>query len=198
MSETLQATPVKVETLDGRHRRAERSRARIIDALLSLVLAGRTTPNAEEVAATAKVGIRSVFRHFNDMESLYREMSLRLFSDFMAAAKPPFTSPDWRGKLVELIDRRFDVFERIAPYRRAADGYRFRSPALHADIGKLSDFLRMRLQLVVPADLASGDQFEALDALLSFEGWNRMRDAQKLSAEETRRVVNMMVARLLD
>lgn len=188
----------KAESPDGRHRRAERSRSRIIDALLALVLAGNTTPNAEEVAATAKVGIRSVFRHFKDMESLYREMALRLEREFLAAAIPAFKSPDWRGKLVEMLDRRFDVFERIAPYRRAADGYRFRSPALEADIEKLNVFLRARLQLVVPAEVASGDVLEALDAILCFEGWNRLRQNQGLSLEGTRRVIDLMVAKLLD
>ena len=192
MSEVL-----KSETLDGRHRRSERSRARIVDALLELVLAGKTTPNAEEVAATAKVGIRSVFRHFNDMESLYREMSLRLESEFLAAAKQPFTSTDWRGKLVEMIDRRFAVFESIAPYRRAADGDRLRSPALQADIEKLDRFLRMRLQYVVPADAVDADRIEALDMVLSFEGWNRLRHTQGLSSDAARRVVDVTVARLL-
>lgn len=187
----------KTETVDGRHRRSERSRARIIDALLALVLAGNTTPNAEEVAATAKVGIRSVFRHFNDMESLYREMSLRLESEFMAAAKQPFTGADWRARLVELIDRRFAVFDKIAPYRRAADGYRLRSPALRADIEKLDRFLRMRLQFVIPADAIDADQLEALDMVLSFEGWNRLRHTQALSPEAARRVIDLAVARLL-
>jgi AcrR family transcriptional regulator len=187
----------KPETLDGRHRRSERSRARIVDALLELVLAGKTTPNAEEVAATAKVGIRSVFRHFNDMESLYREMSLRLESEFMQAAKLPFTSTDWRGKLVEMIDRRFAVFERIAPYRRAADGYRLRSPALQADIEKLDRFLRMRLQYVVPAEALDTDRIEVLDMILSFEGWNRLRHTQGLSPDAARRVTDVTVERLL-
>ncbi|MGL4542539.1 MAG: TetR/AcrR family transcriptional regulator, partial [Polymorphobacter sp.] len=159
--------------------------------------AGNNRPNAEEVAASAKVGIRSVFRHFKDMESLYAEMSHRLETEFMAAARLPFTSPDWRGKLVELIDRRFDVFERIAPYRRAADGYLLRSPSLQTDIDKLSVFLRMRLQTVVPATAASGDRLDALDMLLSFESWNRMRHTQRLSAEATRRITDMLLAQLL-
>jgi len=188
----------KLESSDGRHRRAERSRARIIDALLALVFAGNTTPNAEEVAVAAKVGIRSVFRHFKDMESLYREMALRLEREFMAAAIPTFKSPDWRGKLDEMIERRFEVFERIAPYRRAADGYRFRSPTLQADIEKLNTFLRMRLLMIIPADIATGDRFEALDAVLSFEGWNRLRQIQAHSPEVTRRVVDFLVKKLLD
>ena len=117
-------------------------------------------------------------------------MSLRLESEFLAAAKQPFTSTDWRGKLVEMIDRRFAVFESIAPYRRAADGYRLRSPALQDDIEKLDRFLRMRLQYVVPAEALDADRIEALDMILSFEGWNRLRYTQGLSAEAARRVAD--------
>lgn len=190
-------TPKSTST-DGRHRRAERSRTRIVDALLALVDAGNPNPNAEEVAATAKVGIRSVFRHFKDMESLYREMSLRLESEYLLAAKLNFASPDWRGRIIEMIDRRFEVFERLAPYRRAVNGYCARWPTVQTDIERMSSFLRMRLHMVVPADAVSTEQFEALDAVLSFEGWNRLRQNQLLSPEATRRVVDLLVAKLLD
>ena len=100
-------------------------------------------------------------------------------------------------QLVEMIDRRFAVFESIAPYRRAADGYRLRSPALQDDIEKLDRFLRMRLQYVVPAEALDADRLEALDMILSFEGWNRLRHTQGLDAAATRRVVDVTLARLL-
>ena len=65
---------------DGRRRRSQRSRDRIVTAMIDLVEAGAITPSAEEVAARAEVGLRSVFRHFRDMESLYREIrALRIY-----------------------------------------------------------------------------------------------------------------------
>jgi AcrR family transcriptional regulator len=191
-------TPVPAETTDGRHRRSERSRAKIIEALLALVHAGRISPSAEDVALHAQVGIRSVFRHFTDMESLYREMWVRLETEFMEAAKTPFRSTDWRGQLAEMIERRIGVFERIAPYRRAADAHRHHSPTLQADGKWMNDFLRLRLQQVLPPEIAEDKlKFDSLDMLLSFETWRRLRLEQKLPLRRTREIIDYMVGLVL-
>src|SRR5271155_753085 len=90
--------------IDGRRQRTVDSRARIVSAMLELTHAGHVTVSAELVAERASVGLRTVFRHFNDMDSLYREMSLaieaRLREEVGAFA---FTSTDWREQLAELI-----------------------------------------------------------------------------------------------
>lgn len=186
------------ETTDGRHRRSERSRAKIVEALLALVHAGRISPSAEDVAMHAQVGIRSVFRHFTDMESLYREMWVRLEEEFMEAAKTPFRSTDWRGRLSEMIERRIGVFERIAPYRRAADAHRHHSPSLQADSKWMNDFLRLRLVQVLPAEIADDKlRLDTLDMLLSFETWRRLRLEQKLPLRRTREIIDYMVGLVL-
>ena len=53
---------------DGRVLRGARTRERIVDAVFELVSEGTVRPTAEEVASRAGVGIRTVFRHFDDME----------------------------------------------------------------------------------------------------------------------------------
>ncbi|MFM8818949.1 MAG: TetR/AcrR family transcriptional regulator, partial [Phenylobacterium sp.] len=55
---------------DGRRRRGLDSRDRIIAAMLDLAREGEVAPGAERVAARAEVGLRTVFRHFRDMDSL--------------------------------------------------------------------------------------------------------------------------------
>src|SRR5690349_22289922 len=68
------ATPA----LDGRVRRGERSRDAIVGALFDLIGGGVLQPTAQQVADRAGVGIRSVFRHFTEMDSLYAAMDTRL------------------------------------------------------------------------------------------------------------------------
>jgi AcrR family transcriptional regulator len=186
------------ETTDGRHRRSERSRAKIIEAMLALVHAGRISPSAEDVALHAQVGIRSVFRHFTDMESLYREMWVRLESEFMEAARTPFRSTDWRGQLAEVIERRIGVFERIAPYRRAADAHQHHSPTLQADGKWMNDFLRLRLTQVLPPEITEDKlRLDALDMLLSFETWRRLRTDQKLPLRRAREIIDYLVGMII-
>lgn len=50
------------------------SRANIVAAILALVGNGKVNPSAARVAERAEVELRSVFRHFDDMDALYREM----------------------------------------------------------------------------------------------------------------------------
>ena len=55
------STPAKV---DGRRLRSDRSRQVIVEAMLQLINEGNLVPTAQQIANHAKVGIRSVFRHF--------------------------------------------------------------------------------------------------------------------------------------
>ena len=59
---------------DGRRERSRSSRSKIVAAMLDLVGKGDVAPSAARVAEVAGVGLRSVFRHFDDMDELYREM----------------------------------------------------------------------------------------------------------------------------
>jgi AcrR family transcriptional regulator len=184
--------------IDGRRLRSADSRARIVAAMLELIQAGDPSPGAEQVAFRADVGLRTVFRHFKDMDSLYREMSEVIETEVRTIAAQPFQSPDWRGKLTELVDRRSRVFERIGPFKRAVDVHRHRSAALAKDSTKLSLELRAILKREMPALVASDLLlFENLDLLLSFEAWSRLRREQGLSVEDARAVLDAAIHKLV-
>ena len=59
---------------DGRLLRSERSRHLIVEATTELIDEGVLTPTAQQVAKRANVGIRSVFRHFDDMDSIFEHV----------------------------------------------------------------------------------------------------------------------------
>ena len=173
-----------VPAADGRHRRSQDSRARIVAALLDLVHGGEISPAAEQVAARAGVGLRSVFRHFSDMDSLYLEMAAYVEREFVSVLSEPLTGADWRARLVEMLHRRIGVYEKIAPYRRAGDAIRHRSPFIAANqarfVAMTRDLLRRQLPPEVIRDRTA---FEALDLIMSFEAWSRLRREQGLSAK---------------
>lgn len=182
---------------DGRRRRSEVSRDRIVAAMLALVEEGAITPSAEDVAARARVGLRSVFRHFTDMDNLYAEMTVRLSQGYTAALAP-FESPDWRGRLDEAIDRRLTIYERLLPFKRAADAHRHESAAIQAHHDAINTLLRARLKLLLPPHLENdAAAFEALDMLLSIDIWARLRLDQSLSPAVARTVVTNQLARLV-
>src|SRR5262249_45529991 len=101
---------------DGRQRRAERSREAIVSALFELVGEGVLEPTAQEVAERAGVGIRSVFRHFDDKDGLFATMDARLRRDALPILREEVTAGSLRERARALVDQRARLFERIAPY----------------------------------------------------------------------------------
>jgi AcrR family transcriptional regulator len=183
---------------DGRRLRGQDSRARIVGAMLEIIREGEVAPGAEQVAARAEVGLRTVFRHFQDMDSLYREMSGAIEAVLRDIIDQPFRSESWRDQVMELIERRAQAFETIGPYKRAGDAIRHRSPFLQADSSRLSRALREILVGVLPAEVAARpDIIEPLDLLLSFETWSRLRREQRLEPEAAQAVVTGLAARLI-
>jgi AcrR family transcriptional regulator len=183
---------------DGRARRGERSRDAIVRALHALVGEGVAQPTAQQVAERARVGLRSVFRHFDDMDSLWAEVSARV----QAAAEPLLREPPEAGTLEErvreLVQHRSAFFEAIAPYKRAGNLARRRSVYLQRQHTRVVRELRERLLRALPElERAPAGVIEALDLVLSFDAWDRLRVDQKLSRERATEAVETAAVALL-
>ena len=184
---------------DGRRRRGQDNRARIVAAMLEIIHAGEIAPGAEQVAQRADVGLRTVFRHFQDMDSLYREMSVVIARELREIADRPFKSGDWRERVVELIERRAVAFEKVGPFLRASTVFRYRSKFLEVDNVRLVTALRDILKAQLPPAVARDQlKLEALDLLLSYESWSRLRREQGLSPKRARDTLAAAVRRILD
>ncbi len=189
------STPIE---LDGRRQRSETSRRRIVHAMLELIGAGDISPSAESVAARAGLGLRTVFRHFENMESLYQEINAAMTEELRPVMDAPFRSADWRGRLGEMVERRVRIFERIMPFKIAADVHRHQSPFLARKGEEMTREQRAALAKIISDEQRSDDvRFEALDLLLSFETWRRLRKEQKLSIARARRTLDMLLAALI-
>jgi len=199
MSDVANLEPVTSDSeTDGRRRRAQDSRGRIVEAMVALTQAGNILVSAEMVAERAGVGLRTVFRHFNDMDSLYREMSLTIETQFIQGLSEPLTGETWQARLRELIDRRISNFETITPFKRAEAAYRHRSRFLQSDVQRMNTWLREALVRVLPEAIRQdASRFEVLDLLLSFESWDRLRRDQALSPDQAREALERAVAALL-
>lgn len=183
------------ESKDGRVRRGARNRSYIMDAIFELVQEGVLLPTAEQVAQRAGVGTRTVFRHYDDMESLFAEMQSRLEREVRALLEGPPIEGPVEERVRQLVARRARIFERITPFRHAANVQRVRSPLFQEGNAELDRALRTQLAEVLadvldePAAEAGSDRLEALDLLASFEAWDRLRNAQRLGRERAQRVV---------
>lgn len=183
---------------DGRRQRSEASRERIVMAMLKLIEEGSYSPGAEEVAARAGVGLRTVFRHFDNMETLYQQIGAHMGAEIIPIATRPFAHMPWPKNLREVMERRIRIYERIMPFRIAADIRRYESPFIEKQSARLAEYQRELLLTHLPKDvIKDATRLESLDLVLSFDTWRRLRKEQHLSVPKARRTLEHLVAALV-
>lgn len=179
---------------DGRRERSRSSRSKIIAAMLDLVGNGDVAPSAARVAEVAGVGLRSVFRHFDDMDELYKEMGDVIEARVMPIILQAPSGETWKEKLVDIADRRAKVFETILPFRISANLKRFQSPYLMQDYRRMlrleSETVEAHLPPVVMDDVAAA---RGLNVILSFQTWRLLRHDQDLPVDDAKAVVRRLL-----
>jgi AcrR family transcriptional regulator len=186
------------EVKDGRVRRGARSREAIVNALYGLLAEGSIQPTAEQVADRAGVQVRTVFRHFSDMESLHVELTNRLRDELQPIIDSTPLEGGARERMQELVRRRSMVFERLAPFKRSANTVRWRYDYLQGDHETFIRRLRNQLHAVFPELNSNSAAAAAIELVTSFEAWERLRVDQRLGLDRARAVVEHAAIVLLE
>jgi AcrR family transcriptional regulator len=176
--------PENEDKVDGRRLRSERSRLAFVDAVLALQEEGVLVPTAQQIADRAGVGIRSFFRHFEDMESLFEAIDDHIRDSYEAL----FINGDRSGTLEERIDgmvtRRADAFESVTNITQGTRAQLWRYQTLRDNYARNQRGLRKNLDGLLPELQALPDETrESIDAITSFEMWDRLRSHQGLSKQ---------------
>ena len=183
---------------DGRRQRSERSQTAIIEAALALMDEGALVPTAQQIADRAGVGIRSFFRHFADMDSLFLAADEMLISSYEAL----FEVDNRAGTLSERVARAINLygnaFDQLRPIILCTQAQLWRSPKLRENYAWHQKRLRKELELWLPEVAAlPKDRREALHAAASFDMWHRLREHQGLSPKASSDIVISLVNDLI-
>lgn len=189
MSGALTKSAAARALMDGRRRRTEVSRDRIIKAMMELIADGDVSPSAEAVAARAGVAQRSVFRHFANMDTLYQELNQLISAEVRPMMEKPFRATTPEGLLREIIERRSAIYERIMPFKICGDLHRHRSPYLAAQHEATLREQREGVRRALPPELCDDRAVHAFDLLFSFDTWRRLRLDQKLSRPRAKAIL---------
>lgn len=190
-------TPEAAPT-DGRLQRSARSRERILDALCALVEAGDLHPTGQQVAERAGVSLRTVFRHFEDMEGLHREMHDRIERGMRPLGRGGPITGTLAERVREMVRRRTALFEKASPFLRSGAIHRWKSPYLTRIHAEDVRELRERLSRTLPElERVSPERRDALELLTSFEAWDRLRSDQRLGRDRAREVMVQAALALL-
>lgn len=194
---------VRTRPADGRRLRSARTRQLIIEAYLALLREDPRIPTAASIARRAGYSVRSVFERFPDLHALRVAATdeALLKASAQVAAQP--TTGSRNDRLKTHVEARGRVCEEWLPLWRALNANQGDSTELKARIRLIREMVIRRIEEMYAQELASLDQRErqqtvlAIEALIDFESWARMRELFGLSFEDACDVWRRAVDRLL-
>ena len=160
----------ELQHLDGRRARREQNVEAVVEAMLDLLGEGNISPAAAMVAERSGVSLRSVFRYFDDMDSL---MELAIARQ-MERASQYFDLLDATGSVEEraraLAARRIVQHTHLAPYARAALVRAHEYPAVAQGLATRRDALRRQAEALFAPELDALDRRTRDEVLGALEG----------------------------
>lgn len=189
---------------DRRRLRTERGKDLVVDALLSFFAEGDPQPGVAKIAARAGVSERSVFRYFDDLESLAGAAIERQIARIAPAFRPPAPTGDLESRIGALVDQRLRIYDATAVTTRAAERFAAHSPAvaeafafrrsvLHDQIAKL-----FAVELAPMAGRVRGEVVDAVSAAASLESIRMLRTTAGHSRGRTAAIVARTLRSLLN
>jgi AcrR family transcriptional regulator len=188
---------------DGRIARGERMKEAILRTTMAMVKEGNLIPSAQQISARAGVAIRSVFRHFDDMENLHIAFDQMLQDDLQKEYPGgiPSVEPDapLSERITRLIEFRSFIWEHHENIILSTQAQFWRSRALRKNYARHQSNLRQELDEWLP-ELKDFDRTarESANAIISFEMWNRLRRHQGLGKAQATKVIASMLNSVFD
>ncbi len=183
---------------DGRKQRTNDSRLKIVEAMLQLIREGNISPSAEQVASKAQVGLRTVFRRFNEMELLFRELASEIHRTFSPELHKPIVGNTWQEKLMDVLDRKLHIYEKVRPFREAAKYHMHASEFIQKDSQYWQKTEKMILQSILPKKVNDNPVlFNALNTSLGYEYWLSLNANNGLSKKQISQTITLSVMSLL-
>jgi AcrR family transcriptional regulator len=160
----------ELQRLDGRRARREQNVDAVVEAMLDLLGEGNLSPGAATVAERSGVSLRSVFRYFDDMDSLMELAIARQMeraSQYFDLIEDAGTTED---RATALARQRVVQHTHLAPYARAALVRAHQYPAVAQGLATRRDALRRQVEALFAPELEALDRRGRDETLAALEG----------------------------
>lgn len=181
--------------IDGRNLRAESTRRKIIVGARALVEEQGRLPKVADVARRSDVSVRSVFQHYQDVETLFIAVVDAIADDLEGTRRDIDDSGTLEDRVRELAEQQGRLYERLMPAVLA--GRQLNPPP--APLVERAEYheaaLRQRLETIFHAELASltdAAQAEALEAMQTVAGWDCWISLRQRQGMEVERATTTM------
>lgn len=161
--------------IDGRNLRAESTRRKIIHGARALVEEQGRLPKVADVARRSDVSVRSVFQHYQDVETLFLAVVDAIADDLDHVPTDIDASGSLGERVRRLSERQAAVYERVMPAVLASRQLNPPPAALVERAERRRAVLRQQLETIFHPELASltsSTRAETIDALLAVAEWD--------------------------
>lgn len=190
------------QPVDGRRLRGERTRIRVLEALLALVEEGDLHPTAQSVATRAGVALRTVYHHFEDVEAL-RGMAFHVqLERYREALLPIAPEIPLRDRISQVVTQVQKFFEAITPIRRATlfdeAGALDVPGSLKQGASMRRDFVEESFGPELDGSTSKNELLDAIDVTTSWSNWYYLRQGLGRSVNAAEGIVEIQLRTLLD
>ena len=172
--------------VDGRTARRDRNRTSVLNAILDLIDEGNPLPTVAEISERSGTSHRSLFRYFDDLDSLFAEAVLVAYTRCAPLSRiHRFGVGSLDERINNIVAQRLALYAAMAPLVSSA---RQRKGALEPMEVAMAQYMGpMRDQLMVhfgPEFASVGEDhvsalLDALEALLSIDAYEFLRRNQR-------------------
>ena len=187
------------EDADGRLKRSERSRKEIITAMIMLMNSGIYAPTAQKISDEAGVSIRTLFRHFPEMDMLYREVDEAMKPSYQRHLEKQLMTGPLEKRIISAVDSRIMTYIETAHIVKATHSLLWRSTFMQENYRRVQTRLRKNLLKALPElKKLSQESREVVEAVISFEFFERLHMHQNLSEKVCKKIIINLICEQLN
>ena len=173
---------------DGRNLRSINSQKLIVDACIKLFKEGNLEPTAQQVADESGVGIRTVFRQFDEMENLFKAVDAVLSKDYDFNVKYD-PSASFKARLQTITNHMNTGYEKHKLIMFMTVSKMWKYEFLRKNYLMYQDRIKDKTEEVLPEVLGFDNESKHLfHASLSFAMWTRLQ-GQKLNSDQIKKAM---------
>lgn len=190
-------------SVDGRRAWRDRNLSAVVDALLDLFNEGNLRPGADEIAARSGVSRRSVFRYFDDLDSLDRVAIDRQLARVEHLVElQGLGEGSLEDRTDRLVSQRTGLFEAILPVGRVSRLRAPFEPVVAEELARTRRLFRRQIERHFAEELGRLDKngrnavVGAADVLCGFESYELLRLGHAQTPKQIRDVMRTGLLRL--
>jgi AcrR family transcriptional regulator len=173
---------------DGRNLRSINSQKLIVDACIKLFKEGNLEPTAQQVADESGVGIRTVFRQFDEMENLFKAVDAVLSKDYDFNVKYD-PSASFKARLQTITNHMNAGYEKHKLIMFMTVSKMWKYEFLRKNYLMYQGRIKDKTEEVLPEVLGFDNESKHLfHASLSFAMWTRLQ-GQKLNSDQIKKAM---------